>query len=70
MSLTTHFFSITSKHALLAPEHLFMKIFMKVHEDIYEEFVVKTTEQALKRIVGDPFDGATMQGPQVRHLNV
>ena len=41
-----------------------------VHEDIYDEFVNKATEQALKRIVGDPFDSATMQGPQVGHLNV
>ena len=37
-----------------------------VHEDIYEEFVKKATELALKKIVGDPFDSATMQGPQVR----
>ena len=41
-----------------------------VHEDIYEEFVKKATEQALKRIVGDPFDSATMQGPQVRPLDI
>ena len=36
-----------------------------VHEDIYEEFVKKAVEQAVNRKVGDPFDGATMQGPQV-----
>ena len=41
-----------------------------VHEDIYDEFVKKATEQALKRIVGHPFESATMQGPQVRPLDV
>lgn len=36
-----------------------------VHEDVYEEFVKKSVELAKKRIVGDPFDAKTEQGPQV-----
>lgn len=36
-----------------------------VHEDIYDEFVKKSTELALNRIVGNPFDEKTQQGPQV-----
>ena len=36
-----------------------------VHEAIYDEFVEKCKAQAENRIVGDPFDGITMQGPQV-----
>eukprot|EP00877_Chromochloris_zofingiensis_P013807 jgi/Chrzof1/8680/Cz03g20090.t1 len=35
-----------------------------VHEDIYDEFVHKSTELAAKRRVGDPF-GDVDQGPQV-----
>lgn len=36
-----------------------------VHEDIYDKFVEKATELAVNRVVGDPWDGATVQGPQV-----
>lgn len=36
-----------------------------VHEDIYDAFVAKSKEMAMKRIVGDPFDAKTTQGPQV-----
>ena len=37
-----------------------------VHEKIYDEFVTKSKELALKRKIGDPFDGTTINGPQVR----
>ena len=36
-----------------------------VHEKIYDEFVEKCKIQAENRILGDPWDGMTMQGPQV-----
>jgi aldehyde dehydrogenase (NAD+) len=36
-----------------------------VHEKIYDEFVKKAVEKAKKRIVGDPLDPKTEQGPQV-----
>lgn len=36
-----------------------------VHEEIYDEFVEKCKIQAENRILGDPWDGMTMQGPQV-----
>lgn len=36
-----------------------------VQEGIYDEFVCRSRELALKRIVGDPFDEKTEQGPQV-----
>ncbi|XP_054724447.1 aldehyde dehydrogenase 1A1-like [Uloborus diversus] len=36
-----------------------------VHEDIYDEFVKKSTALAMKRVVGDPFDDKTVQGPQI-----
>lgn len=36
-----------------------------VHEAVYDEFVKKATEKASKRVVGDPFDTKTEQGPQV-----
>lgn len=36
-----------------------------VHEDVYDAFVQKSKELALKRKVGDPFDEKTIQGPQV-----
>lgn len=36
-----------------------------VQEDIYEEFVKKSTELAMKRKVGDPFAPDTVQGPQI-----
>lgn len=36
-----------------------------VHEDIYDAFVAKSKELAMKRVVGDPYDSRTTQGPQV-----
>jgi acyl-CoA reductase-like NAD-dependent aldehyde dehydrogenase len=36
-----------------------------VHESIYEEFVRKSVERAKKRTVGDPFEPATENGPQI-----
>lgn len=36
-----------------------------VHEDIYDAFVAKSKELALKRVVGNPFDAKTIQGPQI-----
>jgi acyl-CoA reductase-like NAD-dependent aldehyde dehydrogenase len=37
-----------------------------VHADIYDEFVKRSIERARRRTVGDPFDRAMEQGPQVR----
>lgn len=39
-----------------------------VHESIYDEFVKRAAKVASNRRVGDPFDRATQQGPQVRHF--
>ena len=36
-----------------------------VHENIYDKFVAKAVEIALKRKVGDPWDKTTEQGPQI-----
>lgn len=36
-----------------------------VEEKCYDEFVAKSVERARRRIVGDPFDPQTEQGPQV-----
>ena len=36
-----------------------------VHEDIYDEFVAMAKVMAENRVVGDPWDDVTMQGPQV-----
>ena len=38
---------------------------MYVHSDIYDEFVKLSVDKAKKRVVGDPFDAKTEQGPQV-----
>lgn len=37
-----------------------------VQEDIYHEFVERSVEKAKSRVVGNPFDFKTEQGPQVR----
>ena len=37
-----------------------------VHEDIYDDFVKRAKERALKRTVGDPYDLTTESGPQVK----
>lgn len=36
-----------------------------VQEDVYDEFVERSVERAKRRMVGDPFDLKTEQGPQV-----
>lgn len=36
-----------------------------VEERCYDEFVAKSVEQAKRRVVGNPFDANTAQGPQV-----
>ncbi len=36
-----------------------------VHSKIYDQFVAKSVELAKKRVVGNPFDPETEQGPQV-----
>ena len=36
-----------------------------VEEPIYDEFVERTKERAMNRVVGNPFDLKTEQGPQV-----
>ncbi|MGB5771371.1 MAG: aldehyde dehydrogenase family protein, partial [Crocosphaera sp.] len=36
-----------------------------VEEKCYDEFVAKSVERAKQRILGDPFDDKTTQGPQV-----
>jgi len=36
-----------------------------VQEKIYDEFVKKSKELAMKRIVGDPYQATTQQGPQI-----
>ena len=36
-----------------------------VHSKIYDQFLAKSIELAKKRVVGDPFDLKTEQGPQV-----
>ena len=37
-----------------------------VHSKIYDQFLAKSVELAKKRVVGDPFDPNTQQGPQVK----
>lgn len=37
-----------------------------VHESIYDKFVEKAKEKASARVVGNPFDAKTTQGPQVK----
>jgi len=36
-----------------------------VQEKVYDTFVKKATEMAAKRVVGDPYDANTQQGPQI-----
>lgn len=36
-----------------------------VHESIYDDFVARSKELALKRVVGDPFADGTQHGPQI-----
>ena len=38
-----------------------------VQADIYDEFLERSVERAKRRIVGNPFDLKTEQGPQVKH---
>lgn len=37
-----------------------------VQEDVYNEFVERSVARAKSRVVGNPFDSRTEQGPQVR----
>ena len=37
-----------------------------VQEGIYDAFVKKSVELAKKRVIGDPFDDKTENGPQVQ----
>ena len=39
-----------------------------VEESIYDEFVQKSVERAKSRVIGNPFDLKTEQGPQVRSI--
>ena len=39
-----------------------------VHAKIYDEFIAKSVELARNRVLGDPFDSDTEQGPQVRRI--
>ncbi len=36
-----------------------------VEDAIYDEFVERSAERAKRRVVGNPFDSNTEQGPQV-----
>jgi len=36
-----------------------------VHAKIYDEFIKRSIELAQNRVLGDPFDAMTEQGPQV-----
>jgi len=38
-----------------------------VHAKIYDQFIARSIELAKKRVVGDPFDTKTQQGPQVKN---
>lgn len=38
-----------------------------VQADIYDEFLERSVERAKRRVVGNPFDLNTEQGPQVTH---
>ena len=39
-----------------------------VHAKIYDQFIAKSIELATNRVLGDPFDAMTEQGPQVNHF--
>lgn len=39
-----------------------------VHSKIYDEFVARSVELAKNRVVGNPFDPMTEQGPQVKNF--
>ena len=39
-----------------------------VHAKIYDKFVARSIELAKKRVVGNPFDSNTEQGPQVKKI--
>jgi aldehyde dehydrogenase (NAD+) len=41
-----------------------------VHERIYDEFLEKSKERALRRVVGDPFKKGVEQGPQVFFFSI
>jgi len=39
-----------------------------VHAKLYDQFIAKSIELATNRVLGDPFDAMTEQGPQVNHF--
>ncbi|KAF5282983.1 hypothetical protein FQA39_LY04854 [Lamprigera yunnana] len=41
-----------------------------IESSIYDEFVERSVEKAKKRVVGDPFDKKTQQGPQIDKIQM
>ena len=39
-----------------------------MEEPIYDEFVKRSAERAKSRVIGNPFDLKTEQGPQVMNI--
>jgi aldehyde dehydrogenase (NAD+) len=61
--------AVTTAHKALfthAAQVCFAASRVYVHSKIYDQFVASSVELAKKRIVGDPFDPKTEQGPQVQ----
>ena len=60
--------AVTTAHKALfthAAQVCFAASRIYVHSKIYDKFVSKSVELAKKRVVGNPFDSKTEQGPQV-----
>ena len=60
--------AVTTAHTALftnAAQTCFAASRIFVHSKIHDEFVAKSVELANKRVVGDPTDPKTQQGPQV-----